>query len=113
MSKKKTKEAEPKTPARKLSRTERKQIHEAIQRAQPQDKKRISAQDTIPYLRMFPDGICQFREDYYSKSISFQDINYQLSQPDDKAAIFDGWSSFLNFFDSSLSVQLMFLNSRG
>lgn len=113
MSKKKTKEAEPKTPARKLSRTERKQIHEAIQRAQPQDKKRISAQDTIPYLRMFPDGICQVREDYYSKSISFQDINYQLSQPDDKAAIFDGWSSFLNFFDSSLSVQLMFLNSRG
>ena len=100
----------PETPARKLSRSERKQIAAAIARAKPQGKKHISAQDSIPYLRMLPDGICQVTPTYYTKSVSFQDINYQLSQNDDKTAIFDGWCDFLNYFDSSICFQLSFLN---
>ena len=97
MSKKtKPKEKPNKAPARKLSRAERKQIAAAIARAHPQGKKHISAQDSIPYLRMLPDGICQVTSTYYTKSVSFQDINYQLSQNDDKTAIFDGWCDFLN-----------------
>ena len=111
MSKKtKPKEKPNKAPARKLSRAERKQIAAAIARAHPQGKKHISAQDSIPYLRMLPDGICQVTSTYYTKSVSFQDINYQLSQNDDKTAIFDGWCDFLNYFDSSICFQLSFLN---
>ena len=97
-------------PARKLSRAERKQIAIVLARAKPQGKKSISAQDSIPYLRMLPDGICQVRPNYFTKSLSFQDINYQLSQNDDKTAIFDGWCDFLNYFDSSICFQLSFLN---
>ena len=95
---------------RKLTRAEKKQIEAAIARANQTDKKQKSAQDTITFQRMFPDGICRVTDSYYSKTIQFQDINYQLSQNEDKTAIFDGWSDFLNYFDSSVSFQLSFVN---
>ena len=59
---------------------------------------------------MFPDGICRVTDNYYTKSIQFQDINYQLNQNEDKTAIFDGWCDFLNYFDSSVRFQLSFVN---
>ena len=46
-----------KAPARKLTRAERKQIEAAIARAKKQDKKVKSAQDSIPFQRMYPDGV--------------------------------------------------------
>jgi len=59
---------------------------------------------------MFPDGICRVTDSYYTKTIQFQDINYQLNQNEDKTAIFDSWCDFLNYFDSSIRFQLSFLN---
>ncbi len=98
------------TRKRKLTRDERKQIEAAIARAKGTDKKELSAQDSIPYQRMFPDGICRVTDTFYTKTVQFQDINYQLSQNEDKTAIFEGWSDFLNYFDSSIRFQLSFLN---
>ncbi|WP_092327183.1 VirB4-like conjugal transfer ATPase, CD1110 family [Butyrivibrio sp. YAB3001] len=69
-----------------------------------------SAQASIPFERMFPDGICRVGKDFYSKTIQFQDINYQLAQQEDQTEIFEEWCSFLNFFDSSVHFQLSFLN---
>ena len=59
---------------------------------------------------MFPDGVCRVTDSYYTKTIQFQDINYQLNQNEDKTAIFEGWCDFLNYFDSSIKFQLSFLN---
>ena len=59
---------------------------------------------------MYPDGICRVTDNRYVKTIRFQDINYQLSQNEDKTAIFDGWCDFLNYFDSSVQFQLTFVN---
>ena len=95
---------------KKLSRADKKQIEAAIVRANRTDKKGKSAQDSIPYERMWPDGICRISDSHYTKIIQFQDINYQLSQNEDKTAIFEGWCDFLNYFDSSIHFQLSFLN---
>ena len=95
---------------KKLSRADRKQIEAAIARANRTDRKEKSAQDSIPYERMWPDGICRVAGSHYTKTIQFQDINYQLSQNEDKTAIFEGWCDFLNYFDSSIQFQLSFLN---
>ena len=59
---------------------------------------------------MYPDGICRVTDGYYTKTIQYQDINYQLSQNEDKTAIFDSWCDFLNYFDSSVKFQLSFVN---
>ena len=70
----------------------------------------LSVVEEIPYLQMYPDGICRVTEKKYSKSLVFEDINYQLAQADDKTAIFENWCDFLNYFDASVSVQLSFIN---
>ena len=94
---------------RKLTRAEKKEIAAVIQAAKG-DGNPHTAQQTIPYLQMYPDGICRVTEKKYSKSLVFEDINYQLAQADDKTAIFENWCDFLNYFDASVSVQLSFIN---
>ena len=95
---------------RKLTRAEKKQIEAAIARAKNQDNKKKSAQDSIPFERMYQDGVCRVSPGYFTKTIQFQDINYQLNQNEDKTAIFEGWCDFLNYFDSSVKFQLSFMN---
>ena len=75
-------------------------------------EKRISAQQSIPYREMAKEGICRVQDKYYSKTIRFYDINYQLAQNEDKNAIFENWCDFLNYFDSSIHFQLSFINRR-
>lgn len=73
-------------------------------------EKRLSAQKSIPYREMAKDGICRVQDRYYSKTIRFYDINYQLAQNEDKNAIFENWCDFLNYFDSTIHFQLSFIN---
>lgn len=72
-----------------------------------------SAQQTLPYKRILPDGICQVDDKKYSKTIRFYDINYLLAQNEDKSLIFENYCDFLNYFDSSISIQLSFINQSG
>ena len=72
----------------------------------------LSAQQTIPYVRMLPDGVCQLPGGLYTKTVEYEDINYSVARTEDQTAIFSGWSSFLNYFDSSLPFQLSFINRR-
>lgn len=69
-----------------------------------------TVQDTLVYKAIFPDGICQVNNRKFSKTIQFYDINYLLAQNEDKSLIFDNYCDFLNYFDSSISVQLSFVN---
>ena len=75
-----------------------------------QGKIAMSAQDTISYKEMRPDGICIVKDNYFTKTIQFYDINYQLARNEDKNIIFGNYCDFLNYFDKSISVQLSFLN---
>ena len=72
----------------------------------------LSAQQTIPYLVMHPDGVCQLPGGLYTKTVEYEDINYSVASTEDQTAIFGGWSSFLNYFDTSLPFQLSFINRR-
>ena len=75
-----------------------------------QGKIAMSAQDTISYKEMCPDGICIVKDNYFTKTIQFYDINYQLARNEDKNIIFENYCDFLNYFDKSISVQLSFFN---
>ena len=93
---------------RKLTREERARLREILGRPR-KEKYPSTAQQTIPYDRIWPDGIC-LANNRYTKTLQFQDINYQLAQNEDKTAIFEGWCDFLNYFDSSIHFQLSFVN---
>ena len=57
-----------------------------------QDKDKFSVprsvRDTIPVLRMWPDGIFQVGPNKYSKTWKFTDINYQVASEEDKENMF-------------------------
>ena len=93
-----------------LNRKQQREIKAVVERAKKDNGIPQTAQQSIPFQRMFPDGICRVTDSYYTKTIQFQDINYQLAQQEDKTAIFDEWCSFLNFFDSSVQFELSFMN---
>ena len=80
---------------RKLSRQERKQIDTLIRQAKG-DGKPHTAQDSIPFERMYKDGICRLANGRY--------------QPDDKTAIFEALCDMYNSFDASISVQLSLIS---
>lgn len=93
-----------------LNRKQQREIKAVVERAKKDNGIPQTAQQSIPFQRMFPDGICRVTDNYYTKTIQYQDINYQLAQQEDKTAIFDEWCSFLNFFDSSIHFELSFMN---
>lgn len=61
---------------------------------------------------MHRDGICRISEDYYTKTIEYEDINYAVASTEDQGIIFDGYCGFLNYFDATLPYQLSFINHR-
>ena len=87
------------------------QKHQAKKSNPARGKKRavISAQQTIPYIAMHPDGVCQLPGGVYTKTVEYEDINYSVASTEDQSAIFGGWSSFLNYFDATLPFQLSFI----
>ena len=93
-----------------LNKAQQKEVRKIIKEAQKDDGVPRTAQQSIPFDRMFQDGICRIGADYYTKTIQFQDINYQLALQEDKTEIFEEWCSFLNFFDSSIHFELSFMN---
>lgn len=59
---------------------------------------------------MFKDGICHVEGDYYTKTIQFNDINYQLAKNEDKVWIFEKYCDLMNYFDNTLKIQFTFMN---
>ena len=99
------------SPKVKLTRAEKKQL-ELIMAQARKPKHPQTAQQTIPYLRMFPDGLCQVTKTCYSKTVCFHDINYRQAQEEDRQTIFGGWCGILNFFQPDVHVQLSFMNTQ-
>ena len=96
----------------KLSRADRKKVEAVIRAAKSVGKNQLSAQKTIGYERMWPDGLCEVTPGHYTKMILFQDLNYRLAQQEDQDTIFDGWCEFLNYFDPIVRFQISFHNLR-
>ena len=94
-----------------LNRAEQREVRRILEAAGQGDEVPRTAQQSIPFERMFQDGICRVGSDYYTKTIQFQDLNYQLAQQEDKTEIFEQWCSFLNFFDSTIHFELSFVNA--
>jgi len=95
-----------------LTGKQKKQVAEAVKKARPNGDGKVprTAQQSIPFQQMFKDGICRVTDKLYTKTVQFFDINYQLAQNEDKTAIFENYCDFLNYFDSTITVQLSFLN---
>ena len=97
-----------------LTKEEKKRLRQLREKKAEQKKKKVpfTAQETLPYKEIYRDGICQTEDRFFSKTIQFFDINYQLAKNDDKTMIFENYCEFLNYFDSSVRFQITFLNQQ-
>ena len=100
------------TPDAKRSSRDKRRLAASVSKAKRDGRLPKTAQQTIPYQEMCRDGICIIGDRYFTKQIQFYDVNYQLAQNEDKNLIFENYCDFLNYFDSSIKVQLSFLNQR-
>ncbi|MGL5435499.1 MAG: VirB4-like conjugal transfer ATPase, CD1110 family [Lachnospiraceae bacterium] len=94
---------------RKLTRKEKREIETVIRNAKG-DGKPHSAQDSIPFDVIYPDGLCRLNETSYSKCIEFEDVNYQLANADEKTAVFENLCDFYNYYDASIGIQLSLIS---
>ena len=98
-------EAAPEKTGRKLTAAERREIRKVIEAARG-DGKPHSAQDTLPFRQMYPDGLCRLDDTTWSRCIEFEDVNYQLAGQDDQTAIFEALCDMYNAHDSSIGMEL-------
>ena len=99
------------TEKTKLTRAQRKEI-DAVIRKYKGDGRPHTAQQSIPYEVMYPDGVCRVSPGVFSKCIEFADISYQLAQPDTQTAIFEKLCDLYNYVDASIHIQFSFLNRK-
>ena len=94
-----------KKPRRKLTAGEKREIRRIMEHARG-DGKPHSAQDTLPFRQMYPDGLCKLDDTTWSRCIEFEDVNYQLAQPDDQTSIFEALCDLYNSHDSTIGMEL-------
>lgn len=92
------------------SKKAKKELEEVKNRYKKNPKKPKSAQDTIPYLAAYKSGIMQITDNYYTKTLEFNDISYTICSASEKAKIFDSWCNLLNSYDPSVHVQISYVN---
>ena len=81
-------------------------MEKAIRRAKKEGKIAKTAQQTIPYEEMYPDGICRITNRLYSKSVLCDDINYAEASDDEKAVLFELYCKLVNYFGPSVGFEL-------
>ena len=92
-------------PKHKLTAAEKREIRKIIQAAQG-DGKPHSAQDTLPFRQIYPDGLCKLTDTTWSRCIEFEDVNYQIARQEDQTAIFEALCDMYNAHDSSIGLEL-------
>lgn len=96
-------------------RVETKQEKKARKKAEKQLKKNAkklvvprTVQETIPYLRTYPDsGIIETSDGVFTKAYLLDDVNYQVAHEDEQNNMFLRFADLHNFFDSSYRFQFV------
>lgn len=71
-----------------------------------------TTQDVLGYDKMYESGICEIEEGLFSKTIQFEDVNYQIAQRDDQLNTFSDYCELLNSCDASTHLTLTILNKK-
>ncbi len=88
----------------------KKELEKAVKKAKIKGDIPESAQDTIPYKIPYEDGIFESADGYYTQTIAFEDITYQLLDNDPKNILFERWCTLLNYFNPEIHFQFCYGN---
>lgn len=88
----------------------KKELEKAVKKAKIKGYIPESAQDTIPYKIPYEDGIFESDDGYYTQTIAFEDINYELLDNEPKNILFERWCNLINYFDPEVHFQFNYGN---
>ena len=85
-----------------------------MQKRKSKKSKKIpdTAQKSIPFETMYPDGVCKVNENFYNRMIELSDVNYELLGEADKKDFHKKYKQLINYFDSEVYVQMLLINRR-
>lgn len=69
-----------------------------------------SAQDDLPYIADYDEGLFEVEPNKYSKCYLLKDINYLTAKEDEAVTIFCKWGEFLNYFSEEMNIALIIDN---
>lgn len=88
----------------------KKELEKAVKKAKVKGDIPESAQDTIPYRVPYEDGIFESDKGYFTQTIAFEDITYQLLDNDPKNILFERWCTLINYFNPDIHFQFNYGN---
>ena len=97
-------------PASAITKEEKKKISARIAEIKKENSSNATVQNTIPFLCMYKDGVCQVTENFYSLTVQFFDANYTIAEFDQQNNIFGKYCDIINLFDNTIKFQLTFEN---
>ncbi|EGC04608.1 hypothetical protein CUS_7461 [Ruminococcus albus 8] len=97
-------------PASQLTKEDKKLLSARMAEIKKENGSNATVQNTIPFLCMFRDGVCQVSENFYSLTVQFYDANYSIAEFDEQNNIFSKYCDIINLFDNTIKFQLTFEN---
>lgn len=88
----------------------KKELEKAVKKAKIKGDIPESAQDTIPYRIPYEDGIFESDKGYFTQTIAFEDITYQLLDNEPKNILFERWCTLINYFNPDIHFQFNYGN---
>lgn len=69
-----------------------------------------TAQDTVPYVNAFKNGIIESMPGYFTKGYKLTDINFRVASYEDQERIFNRYKEFLSSMGAETSIQIIINN---
>lgn len=94
-----------KTPTTRKERSSRKWEDRTLRRKARKLKVPKTVQDSIPYVRVYPDsGIIETKDGTFSKTWVLNDVNYQSANTEEQTDMFLKYAEFLNSMDLPFEI---------
>lgn len=67
--------------------------------------------NSIPYVRVYKNGMIEVEEGRYSKSYRFPEVNFKTATDEDQRKIAESYSEFLSSFDAGIDIEITLYNN--
>lgn len=71
-----------------------------------------TAQKSVPFMKMYPDGVCRVRKNYYTAMVGFDDVGYELYSEGGRRSFLEVYERIFARFDPETHVEVFCMNRK-
>ena len=83
---------------RSLSKEEKKRLYKLKQLNEKVAKEQVeinTAQKSLPFVKMYEDGICHVTDTFFARIVEFEDINYELLEYEERTVLLEEYAKIM------------------